>query len=176
MDKISTLWQGAGYQDNLLQSYRSFHLTTQSIFIATGVGLTIAVVSIDGLEKCFLVYILLSLVSILGLYLLIKMKGLITARGEDVDYYHSEIIEYEKELPENERVLIPFKYYQKYNRQQVAIDSSSQNLRLTDEVINSLIKKGKGHTRSFLDTNLFIGYYLIWFSFHIVSIITLIRK
>ena len=59
MDKLSTLWKGASYQDNLLQSYRGLHLTVQSILIAVGAGLSIATMTFDGLIKILFTYSLL---------------------------------------------------------------------------------------------------------------------
>lgn len=174
MDKISTLWQGASYQDNLLQSYRNFHLTTQSILIATGVGLTITVLTFDSLAKQLLVYVILLSISLLGIYLLIKMKRLIVARGEDVDYYHNRIIEYEKGLPKEDRVLTAFKVYQKFNRQKLSVDEYFQNFDLTEEIIDQLTEKGKGHTRQFLDQNLFVWYSLIWLIFNLTSVLIIV--
>lgn len=131
-------------------------------------------VSINGLKQQFLIYALLILITCLGVYLLKKMRKLITARGEDVDYYHNEIIEFEKSLPKKERVLTAFKVYQKFNRQQTDINDYFLHFELTEKVINELTEKGKGHTRRFLDSNLFIWFYLIWLSFHVVGILVLI--
>lgn len=155
MNKLSTLWEGANYQDSLLQSYRSFHLTSQSILIAIGVGLTISIISIDELFKVVLIYILLLLISGMGLFLLFKMKNLISARGEDVDYFHNKIIEQEQELPKMDRVLTAFKVYQKFNREKTDIDEYFLNFELSEGVISQLTEKGKGHTRKLLDKHLF---------------------
>ncbi|GAB1418674.1 MAG: hypothetical protein H3C41_11515 [Bacteroidales bacterium] len=174
MDKISTLWQGANYQDNLLQSYRNFHLTTQSIFIAIGVGLSVSIVSTSEINKQILLYGLLFVISSVGIYLLCKMKKLILARGQDVDYYHDQIIILEKKLSKEDRVLTAFKVYQKFNRQNVNTDDFFETFELTDKVVNELTEKGKGHTRRFLDHNLFIWFQLIWLTFHIICLISIL--
>lgn len=170
MDKISTLWHGASYQDNLLQSYRSYHLTTQSILLAIGVGLTIAVLTFESIYKVLIAYFLLAILSGLAIFLLSKMRKLIRARAEDVDYFHNQIIEFEKAIPKSDRVLTAFKVYQKFNRQQTNINDYFSNFELTESVINELTEKGKGHTRRVLDTNLFMWFFLVWFSFHCVAL------
>ena len=175
MDKLSLLWQGANYQDNLLQAYRNFHLTMQSILIAVGAGLSVATLTFDNNHKLIASYGLLLIITILAIYLLIKMRSLIKARGEDVDYYHNQIIEFEKSLPKEERTLTTFKVYQKFHRNQTDINDYFLNFELTNAVINQLTEKGKGHTRLFLDKHLFVGFLLVWLSFQLIAILSLVR-
>jgi hypothetical protein len=68
MDKLSTFWQGATYQDSLLQAYRNFHLTIQSILIAIGAGLSVATLTFDTTLKTVFSYGLLSVITVLGVY------------------------------------------------------------------------------------------------------------
>lgn len=170
MEKLEALWQGASYQDNLLQSYRNFHLTIQSILIAIGAGISIAILSFDDLMKVVFSYLLLASVSFLGFYLLKKMKKVILARGEDVDYFHKEIIEYEKSLPKDQQVLTAFKVYQKFNRDKTNIAEYFIKFTLTDSIRSQLTEKGKGHTRKLLDQKLFYGFSLVWLCFQVVSL------
>jgi hypothetical protein len=172
MDKLSTLWKGASYQDNLLQSYRGLHLTVQSILIAVGAGLSIATMTFDGLIKILFTYFLLLAISIFGVYLLKTMQKLIQARGEDVDYFHIQIIEHEKTLTKSEQVLTAFKVYQKFDRNKTNINEYFENFELTDSIRNQLTSKGKGHTRQLLDKYLFSGFMIIWVCFHLISIWT----
>ena len=176
MDKISTLWQGASYQDNLLQSYRDFHLTIQSILIAIGAGLSVATLTFADNLKIFSSYGLLLLITGLGIYLLFTMSNLIKARGEDVDYFHNQIIEYEKTLPKGEQVMTAFKVYQKFHRDKTNINEYFSNFDLTETIRNQLTEKGKGHTRLLLDKYLFWGFYMVWGCFHLVAIISIIKQ
>jgi hypothetical protein len=173
MDKLSALWQGAACQDRLLQSYRSFHLTTQSALLVAGAGLTLSVICLDRLPEAALGCCLLLTVSLLAMYLLVKMKRLIRARSEDVDYYHEQIIAAEQLLPEAERVLTAFKVYQKYGRRKT--DTHFQNTALTEKMIGALTEKGKGHTRRFLDKDLFTAFFLLWLCFNIMGTGWLVR-
>lgn len=170
MDKIESLWQGAQYQDNLLQSYRNYHLTTQSILVAIGSGLSVAIISMEDMIQIVAIYGLQVLITGLGIYLLYKLRNLIRARAEDVDYFHNQIIDLEQDLDKQERTLTAFKVYQKFNRQQTNIKEYFSEFDLNDQIISQLTEKGKGHTRKVLDTNLFRWFYLIWISFHVISV------
>lgn len=141
--------------------------------MAVGAGLSIALVAFDTLTKLAASYLLLLIISMLAFYLLFKIKGLLKARAKDVDYFHNQIIEYEKLLPKNERILTAFKVYQKYYRHQTTISDHFTNFDLTEKVISELTEKGKGHTRRILDTNLFNWFVLVWITFHLISVITL---
>lgn len=170
MDKLSTLWQGASYQDHLLQSYRGFHLTTQSIFLAVGTGLSIAIIAENNIVNQIFTYFLLLLITLLSFYMLRKMRSLIIARGIDVDYYHRLIIKYEESLEKENQVLTDFKVYQKIKREYNSFDDYIAHYTTRKIPINELIDKGKGHTRRFLDTGLFIWFYITWIGFHLIAI------
>lgn len=169
MDKMDTLWKGAAYQDHLLQSYRHFHLTMQTILIAAGAGLCLAAIALP--EYYYhLVYILLIAISALGIYVLVTMSKLIKARAEDVDYYHQQIINEEKILPKEQQVLTAFKVYQKFSRDRVRSNEFFASFLVTEAIRNQLTEKGEGHTRQILDVYQFRGYYMVWFTFHVVAI------
>lgn len=173
-DKLTVLWHGANYQDNLLQSYRNFHLTTQSILTAIGVGISVAALSFDSFYKVISSVILFLAISGLALYLLLKMRRLIAARGEDVDYYHDQIIEFEKGMPKSERILTAFKIYQKFSRDKTNINEYFRSFELTEKILSELTERGKGHTRRVLDNNLFKGFMVVWICLYINIIVALV--
>jgi len=170
MGKLESLWQGAQYQESLLQSYRNYHLTTQSILVAIGAGLSVSIFTFERQFDILGMYTLLVVISLLALYLLNKLRKLIRARAEDVDYFHNQIIEVEKNLSKKEKTMTAFKVYQKFNRQKVDINEYFEKFELTDNILNQLTEKGKGHTRKVLDTNLFKWFYFVWISFHLVGL------
>ncbi|MDZ7847384.1 MAG: hypothetical protein U5L96_11770 [Owenweeksia sp.] len=144
MKKLESLWQGAQYQDNLLQAYRSYHLITQSILIAIGSGLSVAIISTGDFTEFLTTYVLLFLITGLGIYLLYKLRKLISARAEDVDYFHNQIIDFEQSLDKQDRTLTAFKVYQKFNRQQTNIKEYFSEFDINAEAICQLTEKGKG--------------------------------
>ena len=141
-------------------------MTVQSILIAVGAGLSIATMTFDGLIKILFTYCLLLAISVFGVYLLKTMQKLIQAWGEDVDYFHNQIIEHEKTLTKSEQVLTAFKVYQKFNRNK----TNNENFEITESIRNQLTSKGKGHTRQLLDKYLVSGFMIIWVCFHLISI------
>ena len=173
MDKLTFLWRGARDQDNLLQAYRNFHFTIQSVFLATASGLLVAVVSFEHGFKANVTYCLVMAITAVGIYSLQAMKKLIATRSSDVNYYHNQILAIEKDLPEQDRVLTAFKVYQKNKKGQNDISKDSP-LNLTDTERAQLIEKGKGHTRQLLDNYLSYGFYLIWLSIHGIALATIL--
>ena len=163
--------EGAELTDNLLQSYRNFHLTIQSIFIATGAGLTIAIIAFDEIIQFALATLILILLAIISLYILFKMHGIIIARGKDVNFWHRELIKSEQNLLPKNRYFTKFKIHQKLHRLDKADIKSIQKIFLSDEKIDdenidenidSIIEKGLGHTRKILDRWLFVGIGILW--------------
>lgn len=171
MNKIATLWQGASYQDHLLQSYRLFHFILQSVLLAIGSGLFIAILFFDDTAKASYAYVVLLIVTVLAIYLLMNMSRLIKARAEDVDYYHNQLIESESTLPREEQVLTAFKVYQKFARTKADSTAFFLQFQLTSEVRTQLTEKGKGHTRKILDHYLFLAFLMLWTCIHLMLVL-----
>lgn len=168
-NRLTFLWQGAKYQDDLLQSYRKFHFTLQATLLTIGSGLSTAILLIDDNLKAKAIYVLLIIITAFATYLLHVMQKLIMARREDVNYYHLEILKVEKTLPAEEQILTAFKIYQKYKK------GHSDEKKIVHNAEGSptqLIEKRRGHTRKVLDRNLTIFFLAIWVSFHIVIALT----
>lgn len=166
MNKLTALWQGAQYQDHLLQSYRKLHIILQAALLIIGVMLTIVMLSFENMVRWNFIYCLEVVVTAVALYFLWAMKKLITARSEDVNYYHNQIIAAEQQLPKEQQVLTAFKVYQKFGRKEADVTQHFLNLELNDTLRKQLIEKGKGHTRQVLDRNLFIAFLCLWICMH----------
>lgn len=175
---LQLLLAAASWQDDLLQAYRSLHLTFQSIALAIGVGLIVALVSFDFGVQLFVSLALFWGILILQFFATRRFRNIIAARGRDVNFWHSQIILAEQGLESDRRYLTRFKVYQKLQRQ----DSSYlQDLFLSDQKISQadvdlLIGKGLGHTRKVIDEQLFNGILLIWALMAIASIILVVYK
>ena len=170
MDNIQALWKGASYQDHLLQSYRKIHLFTQAILLLIGVVLMIATQSIVLKPNCYYTYGVLLTFSVFGIWFSFKMKKLIAARSEDVDYYHNRIIEAERLLPEQQQVLTNFKVYQKFR------GKGLQHIEITDDLRSKLVEKGSGHTRKVLEKEMTTIFYLLWLIINAISLASLFNS
>lgn len=176
MDKLTTLWQGAAYQDNLLQSYRKLSMLLQSVLLLIGTWLFMIMLSFRYGAKAGQAYLVLLAVTLLALYVWYIMKKLIAARCEDVNYYHNQIIEAEQHLPKEQQVLTAFKVYQKYGRKEADPSGHFLQFEITPAIQQQLIEKGKGHTRKLLDRNIPIGILCVWACLHIAILLLVLVK
>ncbi|MBI4652316.1 hypothetical protein HY745_13780 [Candidatus Desantisbacteria bacterium] len=161
---IEEIIGSAELQDSLLQSYRNFHLTVQSIFIAIGAGIFVTILSFkEQLQAYFAITILLA-IFLLSAYLLWCMRNMITERGKDVDFWHVELIKAEQALPADQRLFTKFKIYQKLKRENhdYLQEMFLTTKKITKEDIEKLVEKGLTHTRKVLDKWLFVGLWIIW--------------
>lgn len=148
-NELSNIISMASIQDSLLQSYRGFQLTTQAIFIAIGAAVTsdillfneLAVLKFLGLLLLFFALFLMSII------ILFKFNNVIVSRGKDVDYWHEQILTWEKKLPDNERFFTEFKNHQKSHR---------------NDFKGKLIDGTKGHTRKIIDASMLIIFRNTW--------------
>ncbi len=161
-----------------MQAYRSLHVTIQSILLAVGVGLTVASLTIADYPN-FLPAVLVSatlLTCIAGLHLFSarKFAGVVLARGEDINWWHFELIRKEHSLSPDARYFTRFKIHQQARRKDVThleaiFISGSQCSPLTNEQITELIGKGLGHTRKVIDQQLFAWIERIWWLLFFVA-------
>ncbi|MBX3640930.1 MAG: hypothetical protein KF888_10570 [Nitrosomonas sp.] len=167
----SYLIAGAAWQESLLQSYRSLHVTIQSILLAIGVALTVVPFTIMGypvISPAILVStVLLTCVGGLHFYSSNKFSGVVLARGEDINWWHTELIKAEHGISSSSRYFTKFKIHQQARRKNVShleaiFLAASSSAVLTEEQVGELIGKGLGHTRQVIDKQLFVWIGRIW--------------
>jgi hypothetical protein len=175
---LDFLLTAASWQDSLLQSYRSLHLTFQSITLAIGVGIFIATVSFDLGPRPIAGAIVLVIVWLLQLFATSRFRGVVLARGKDVNFWHKRIILAEQNLPGERRHFTRFKIHQKLER---ADSMHLEELFLSErktkpDDIDVLIEKGLGHTRKVLDEQLFNGISAIWVVMIVMTLVALLGR
>lgn len=168
INRLTFLWRGAHYQDNLLQAYRNIHFIMQFVLLAIGAVLAVAVILADNDQKAWSVYVLLVIVTTLALSLLRIMRKLIMARRDDVNYFHHHILETEKDVMAAEQVLTEFKAYQKFHKSNKNSATAFSTLPLSESMRQQLLEKDKEHTRQLLDTNVSVYLLIVWGLFHAV--------
>jgi len=172
------LLQGTLWQDALLQAYRSLHITFQSILLAIGIGLVVVPMSSPIFPKLTTQAIVATLLLLclwrLQIFIMLKMRSIVTARGNDVNYWQRAVILAEQKLPSRQRHFTDFKIHQQACRQNA---SHLRELFLTDKPISPdqvdvLIGKGKGmwHTRQVVDQQLFAAISFLWVALTLTSI------
>ena len=156
------LLEGARWQDFLLQSYRTLHLTVQGIFLAIGTGLVVAGLGFDNLSKARAVAGIFVVIATLSLALLKAMRRLVLARGKDVNFWHKQIIDLEKTFPGSQRYFTLFKINQKDERDRPLLTQLFLREDSSQVDTNLLIEGQLGHNRKILDSRLFGGIVIVW--------------
>jgi hypothetical protein len=176
------LLEGASWQDTLLQSYRSIHITFQSILLAIGIGLVITLVSNEtdslAIKKIYIV-IFLCFLWIFQIITTIQMYKVISNRGEDVYFWHRLIILFENSIDPKERFFTLFKISQIERIKNMALLEELKTQFLSETKIsldNTYRLVGKRETtRKSVDQIIFIGISLMWFILILASIWLLIE-
>lgn len=170
------LLAGAAWQDSLLQGYRSISLTVSSILLAVAIGLSVVAISSDRLVVAASTAVMGSLLSVLGLSLSYRFANVIKARGNDVDYWHRELIKSENYLPPEDRIFTLFKYSQRRRRDGEATKRPDELHSLADGEIQDLLSKHSGHTRTFIDHQLEWGIRSLWILLTAGSLVAVLLK
>ena len=150
---LEYLLQCSIYNDSLLQTYRSFMLMLESVLLAVGTGLCVAVIAIDDLVQSISLAIIIVTLGVLSLYVLRILVNVITARGLDVNHWHRALIRAEQRFPSEVRFFTRFKIYQSQQRsgQRPENDAIPLESVLTEEEIHALVSDRLGHTRRIID-------------------------
>ena len=150
-------------QDNLLQSYRNIHLTLQSILLAIGVGLCVALMSFKNPEQRIWLFFMMIGFGILATLFLSRLRRIVVARGKDVNFWHLRILVTERELEPRQRAFTLFKIKQKLHRMDaVYLERFVGAQKVSPEDLEKLLDKGLTHTRKVLDLWLFYGIAAAW--------------
>ena len=170
----------ATWQDTLLQSYRTFHVTIQGFLVAAGVTvlsvqLTGAVQSVtpERIENAKLIADvvfnglftgLIALLFWLQHRLTVELSGIVANRAQDIDYWHKLTMLVENDFDVDQRAFTYFKMWQQAKRSSVEhlLPKYLPDEGISPEAAAELIGKGLGHTRQVLDVNLFRRLQILW--------------
>lgn len=170
---LGYLLDAAAWQDSLLQSYRSLHMTIQSILLAISAGLLVAAVSISDLFGSLVAVVVLTVIWLFQRYTTTRFKAIVQSRGADVNFWHREILFAEQALPVQFRYFTKFKVYQRLHRSGSAHLTAGllSEQPLTVEEVTQLVEGGLAHTRFAIDEQLFERLASIWLLFVMSSVI-----
>jgi hypothetical protein len=108
----------------------------------------------------------LILLAVWGLHLFSnsRLKAVVFARGQDVNYWHRAIIRLEQSLEPEQRYFTAFKVHQQSRRKDLGYLQRTylSDHELTDDEVDEMIGKGLGHTRRVIDKQLFTWISVLW--------------
>lgn len=175
---LSYLASHARNLEALLQTYRQINLTTQSVFLVLGTFLLSRVLESPNLRtSLFLEFLLLS-ITIFSNIVMWRFQQVILARGEDVNWWHKEIVRAEQKLPPEERVFTRFKIAQSEHNL-----TSAQTARfldpednIPDSEVDALLNADLDHIRRVINRYIIRGISLIWTIVVLLSIGSILIK
>ncbi|MGZ6269105.1 MAG: hypothetical protein ACXWMU_00870 [Candidatus Limnocylindrales bacterium] len=108
---LAFLLGGATWRDSFLHGFRSLYLIMEVILLGLATGLLGATFTLD-LGRATVTAGLLVVAAIGSLVVLGRMRRATVALGDDVRFWHREIVRAERELPPERRVFTRFKLLQ----------------------------------------------------------------
>jgi hypothetical protein len=167
VEQRAFLLAASAWQESLLQSYRSLHVTIQGFLIAASsavlaVQLTGAVQEQSARPLSAAVFNL-AFTALLGLLFWLQgktaaeLQGVVESRAADINHWHKVTMLSENELEPSQRAFTYFKMWQHAHRADVAhvLPRYLAEEGVSEAAVEELIGKGLGHTRRVLDINLF---------------------
>ncbi len=175
VEQRAFLIAAVAWQESLLQSYRSFHLTIQGFFIAAGAVVLAVQLSGTGQQQIPTVKDVISnliFTLIVGLLFLLEyttavdFKRVVQSRGKNINHWHKELMMLENQLVPLQRSFTFFKTWQRSKQETINDDDQKMYLGaegVTEDKAKELISTDVGHTRQVLDGALFNRLQLVWY-------------
>ncbi len=167
VDQRAFLLAACAWQESLLQSYRSLHVTIQG-FLVTASSAVLAVQLTGAIQEqssrlgpvvAFNLgfTVLLTFLCWLQLRTAKEFKGVVTSRSEDINHWHKLTLLSENTLAPDQRAFTYFKMWQHAHRADVThiLPKFLPEDGISSTGVDELIGRGLGHTRRVIDVNLF---------------------
>jgi hypothetical protein len=150
--------------ESLLQTYRQINLTTQSVFLVLGTFLLSRIIETPDIPVALFIELLLVSLTVFSLIAMWKFQKVIIARGEDVNWWHTQIVLAEQSLPPEERIFTRFKIFQSKDRltpEQIGRFLNPED-RAAGEEIQMLLGADLDHVRKVINRYILRGMRLMW--------------
>ena len=175
-EQRSLALQAAAWQDALLQSYRTIHITLQGLLLAAG-----AAAGIESLTNVAsnnwrgqFAFAFIVLLALLHVYAAIVLRRVIAARAHDVNWWHKLILRIEQRIPSDGRYFTKFKIDQRLHRDEkpdlAQLFLGGEMRELSDEECGRLVDD-RGKVRSALDGHLNRFIHVVWAALLVIGTI-----
>lgn len=169
----------SGIQDSLLQAYRSLSLSLQSILLGLGIFLLTRIVESGSFYISIFFATPYLFIFCFAIYINIKFTKVILCRGQDVNFWHKQLISLEQSSEARNRYFTKFKVNQKHQRDGMSYLSEIVELReepFTEEEIKQLVGEGLGHTRKVIDKYIPLAILVTWVIITLFVFIDILKK
>jgi hypothetical protein len=109
--QLGFMLAGAQWRDSWLHGFRSLYLVMEVILLGLAGGLLVSILNLD-VQRAWVPAVLLVVDAAGSLFLLSRMRRAALGLGDDVRFWHREIVRAERELPSERRVFTRFKLLQ----------------------------------------------------------------
>ena len=109
--QLGFMLAGAQWRDSWLHGFRSLYLVMEVILLGLAGGLLVSILNLD-VGRAWVPAVLLVVDAVGSLILLDRMRRAALGLGDDVRFWHREIVRAERELPPERRVFTRFKLLQ----------------------------------------------------------------
>jgi hypothetical protein len=110
--QLGFMLAGAQWRDSWLHGFRSLYLVMEVILLGLAGGLLVSLLNLD-VSRAWVPTLLLVIDATGSLLLLWRMRRAAIGLGNDVRFWHREIVRAERELPADRRVFTRFKLLQR---------------------------------------------------------------
>jgi hypothetical protein len=110
--QLQFMLSGAQWRDSWLHGFRSLYLVMEVILLGLAGGLLVSILNLE-VGRAWVPTILLMVDATASLLLLWRMRRAAIGLGDDVRFWHREIVRAERELPADRRVFTRFKLLQR---------------------------------------------------------------
>jgi len=110
--QLQFMLSGAQWRDSWLHGVRSLYLLIEVILLGLAGGLLVSILNLD-VQRAWVPAVLLLVDASGSLLLLLRMRRAAIGLGDDVRFWHREIVRAERELPPDRRVFTRFKLLQR---------------------------------------------------------------
>jgi hypothetical protein len=171
--QLGFMLAGAQWRDSWLHGFRSLYLVMEVILLGLAGGLLIAILTLD-VNRAWVPACLLIVDAAGSLALLVRMRRAAIHLGDDVRFWHREIVRAERELPPQRRVFTRFKLLQRSRNHGDAAELTALALSQTglDEAgVDRLIEPFRtSPTRNLIENRVPATIALLWVSWSIAGV------
>ena len=177
--QLGFMLAGAQWRDSWLQGFRSLYLVMEVILLGLAGGLLVSVLNLD-VARAWVSTVLLVVDGVVGLVLLSRGRRQAMGLGDDVRFWHREIIRAERELPPDRRVFTRFKLLQRSRHHTdtpeltaLALSEAGLDEVSLDRVVEPFSSSA---TRRLIENRVPMLIAVLWFAWVIAGIVVLYLK
>ena len=171
--QLGFMLAGAQWRDSWLHGFRSLYLVMEVILLGLAGGLLISILTLD-VARAWVPACLLIVDASGSLLLLFRMRRAAINLGDDVRFWHREIVRAERELPPERRVFTRFKLLQRSRNHADALELTALALSETglDEAgVDRLVEPfSASATRNLIENRVPALIAVLWVSWSIAGV------